>query len=59
VEAFLVSILHFLVLACPACAQNAGSPGLVALLPALLATPFLVAGAVVLAILRVDRGGRS
>ena len=54
-----MSILHLLVLACPACAQNAGSPGLVALLPALLATPFLVAGAVVLAILRVDRGARS
>jgi len=53
-----VSALHLLLLACPACARNAASPGVAVLLPALLGTPFLVAGAVILGIRKVSGGGR-
>jgi len=53
-----VSALHLLLLACPACARNAASPGVAVLLPALLGTPFLVAGAVILGIRKASRGGR-
>ncbi|MGZ3445170.1 MAG: hypothetical protein ACXWLF_01550 [Myxococcaceae bacterium] len=52
-------LLHLLVLACPACARNAASPGVAVLLPALLGTPFLVAGAVLLGIRRVSAGAGS
>lgn len=53
-----MSTLHLLLLACPACARNAASPGVAVLLPALLAAPFLVAGAVILTIRKVSGGGR-
>jgi len=44
--------------ACPACAGNFASPGVAVLLPALLGTPFLVAGMVILGIRKVARGGQ-
>jgi len=53
-----VTTLHLLLLACPACARSAASPGVAVLLPALLGTPFLVAGAVILGIRKVSGGGR-
>jgi len=56
-EASPVTVLQLVLLACPACARNAASPGITVLLPALLGTPFLVAGAVVLGIRKVSGGG--
>ena len=53
-----MSLLHLVLLACPACAANSASPGVVVLLPALLGTPFLVAGAVILGIRRVSGAGK-
>ena len=53
-----MSLLHLVLLACPACARNSASPGVAVLLPALLGTPFLVAAAVILGIRRVSGGGR-
>lgn len=54
-----MTLFHLLLLACPACARTAASPGVAVLLPALLGTPFLVAGAVLLAIRRVsEEAGR-
>ena len=50
--------LHLVLLGCPACAANSASPGVAVLLPALLGTPFLVAGIVILGIRRVSRGER-
>jgi len=52
-----VTLLPLILLACPACANNSASPGVAVLLPALLATPFLVAGAVLLGIRKVGGGG--
>jgi hypothetical protein len=54
-----VTLLQLVLLACPACAANSASPGVAVLLPALLGTPFLVAGAVILGIRRVSGGGES
>lgn len=53
-----MTLLNLLLLACPACARNAASPGVAVLLPALLGTPFLVAGMVILGIRKVSGGGR-
>ncbi len=53
-----MSLLNLVLLACPACAANSASPGVLVLLPALLGTPFLVAGAVILGIRRVSGGGQ-
>lgn len=52
-----MTLLNLLLLACPACAGNSTSPGVAVLLPALLGTPFLVAGMVILGIRKVSRGG--
>jgi hypothetical protein len=54
-----MSVFHWILLACPACANNGGSPGLAVLLPAILGTPFLVSGAVILGIRRLCGGDRS
>lgn len=54
-----MTLLQLVLLACPACAANSASPGVAVLLPALLGTPFLVAGAVILGIRRVSGGGES
>ena len=53
-----MTLLNFILLACPACAGNFASPGVAVLLPALLGTPFLVAGMVILGIRKVARGGQ-
>ncbi len=53
-----MNLIDLVLLACPACARSSASPGLVALLPALLGTPFLVAGAVILGIRKMSGGGR-
>lgn len=53
-----MTVLNLILLACPACARNAASPGVAVLLPALLGTPFLVAGVVILAIRRISGGGQ-
>jgi len=54
-----VTLLQLVLLACPACAANSASPGVAVLLPALLGTPFLVAGAVILGIRRLSGRGES
>lgn len=50
-------LLNLFLLACPACAGNSASPGVAVLLPALLGTPFLVAGMVILGIRKISGGG--
>ena len=52
-----MTLLTLFVLACPACAGNSTSPGVAVLLPALLGTPFLVAGVVFLGIRKLSGGG--
>lgn len=57
-EASALTLLNFILLACPACAGNSTSPGVALLLPALLGTPFLVAGMVILGIRKISGGGQ-